>query len=406
MRTISALAVSAVLLLFAAAPAFAANEIAYQCDLDVCLLDPANPSAVTNLSDNGATSYDEKPIWSPDGNKVAFVSDFTSSGHGEKNVFVMEPGAADQAVNLATQITPYSSGRQGDRRTRLVAGRQPDRLHARQQRRRRHRLGRQCRRDHDLPARDRLGREQSGTRPGPRTARRSPMRWSKTSRNRSTSRPRPAASATPLPNGVGHEPNWSPDGSRIAFDAYNSGSFGYVDLHIVAADGSGTPLIVTPNGIHRVDLQRLVPRQRADRLPRDDRRRSVDLPGDERRRERRSSAGDARRRRRPQRLLVARRLAGRLRSRPAPDSQAREPLPRQQRRLRRGAAADQRRQKQIPRLARRSQHAAGPSPAPGRGEAESGLDHEADPVDPRPADLRRHLLTAVPRAARSRPTGR
>ena len=110
LRTVSPLAVFAVVLLFAATPAFAANEIAYQCDTDVCLLDPANPGAVTNLTDNGSTSYDEKPIWSPDGKKVAFVSDFTKSGHGEKNVFVMEPGAAEQAVNLAIQITPYSSG--------------------------------------------------------------------------------------------------------------------------------------------------------------------------------------------------------------------------------------------------------------------------------------------------------
>ena len=33
---------------------------------------------------------------------------------------------------------------------------------------------------------------------------------------------------TPLANGVGHEPNWSPNGAKIAFDDYNSG-FGYVD---------------------------------------------------------------------------------------------------------------------------------------------------------------------------------
>lgn len=109
-RAVSTLAAFAVVLLSTATPAFAANEIAYQCDTDVCLLDPANPGAVTNLTDNGSTSYDEKPIWSPDGKKVAFVSDFTKSAHGERNVFVMEPGAAEQAVNLATQITPYTSG--------------------------------------------------------------------------------------------------------------------------------------------------------------------------------------------------------------------------------------------------------------------------------------------------------
>src|SRR6478752_4238516 len=92
--------------------AFAQNEIAYRCDLDICLMDPASPGAVTNLTDNGATSYDEKPIWSPDGTKVAFVSDFTNAGRGEKNVFVMQASAAaaGETVNLATQITRYSSG--------------------------------------------------------------------------------------------------------------------------------------------------------------------------------------------------------------------------------------------------------------------------------------------------------
>jgi Tol biopolymer transport system component len=101
---------AAALALVAAPAALAQNEIVYRCDLDICLMDPANPGAVTNLTDNGETSYDEKPIWSPDGNEVAFVSDFTKSGHGEKNVFVMKAAGTGDEINLATQITPYSSG--------------------------------------------------------------------------------------------------------------------------------------------------------------------------------------------------------------------------------------------------------------------------------------------------------
>jgi TolB protein len=53
----------------------------------------------------------------------------------------------------------------------------------------------------------------------------------------------------PLANGKGHEPTWSPNGAKIAFDGYHSGGFGYIDLHIVSPDGSGTPLIVTPSSI-------------------------------------------------------------------------------------------------------------------------------------------------------------
>jgi Tol biopolymer transport system component len=89
--------------------ALAANEIAYDCKLDICLLDPANPAAVTNLTDNGETSIDEKPIWSPDGKKVAFISNFGIGG-STKNLFVMEPEAPEQGVNLAVEVTHFTSG--------------------------------------------------------------------------------------------------------------------------------------------------------------------------------------------------------------------------------------------------------------------------------------------------------
>ena len=95
----------------AGAPAaLAANEIAYDCKpLDICLLDPANPAAVTNLTDNGETSIDEKPIWSPDGKKVAFISNFGVGG-GTRNLFVMEPEAPEQGFNLAVQVTHFAGG--------------------------------------------------------------------------------------------------------------------------------------------------------------------------------------------------------------------------------------------------------------------------------------------------------
>jgi Tol biopolymer transport system component len=93
-----------------ASGAAAANEIAYDCKpLDICLIDPANPAAVTNLTDNGETSIDEKPIWSPNGQKLAFISNFGVGG-STRNLFVMEPEAAGQSVNLAVQVTHFASG--------------------------------------------------------------------------------------------------------------------------------------------------------------------------------------------------------------------------------------------------------------------------------------------------------
>lgn len=243
LRTVSALAVFAVALLLTVTPAFAANEIAYQCDTDICLLDPANPGAVTNLSDNGTTSFDEKPIWSPDGNKVAFVSDFTQSGHGERNVFVMEPGAPEQAVNLAIQITHYSSG------SKVIdeLAWSPD--------------GSRIAYTRGTNAGDDsvwvVNADGTTTFPleiGGSGAKRHPT-WSpdsskiayavvKNALEQIYIAPSTGGIGPALPNGVGHEPNWSPDGSRIAFDGYQGGkNFGFVDLHVVLADGGGTPLI-------------------------------------------------------------------------------------------------------------------------------------------------------------------
>jgi Tol biopolymer transport system component len=88
----------------------APNEIAFGCKtLDICLLDPDHPSSVDDLTGNGATSIDEKPFWSPNGKKVAFISNFGTGGI-VKNIFVMEPEAQEQLNNLATEVTHIGTG--------------------------------------------------------------------------------------------------------------------------------------------------------------------------------------------------------------------------------------------------------------------------------------------------------
>lgn len=237
-----------VLILGLPSTALAENEIAYQCDLDVCLLDPANPGAVTNLTYNGAASYDEVPIWSPDGSKVAFVSDFTDSGHGERNVFVMKVPAPGEVVDLATQITRYSSG------AKQIADLAWSPDGSRIAYTRGNNAG-----DDSVWVVNADGTTTFPLEIGGTGAKRHPT-WSPDSskiayavvKNKPEQiyvAPSTGGFGPPLANGVGHEPNWSPDGSRIAFDGYRSGGFGYVDLHIVAADGSAAPLIVTPSQI-------------------------------------------------------------------------------------------------------------------------------------------------------------
>jgi Tol biopolymer transport system component len=243
---ILAVAFLALLSLVAAPIALAQNEIAYRCDLDICLLDPANPGAVTNLTFNGADSYDEKPIWSPDGSKVAIVSDFTDAGHGEKNVFVISTTATGQGVNLATQITRYSSGAKAiddlawspdGSRIAYTRGNNSG--------------------DDSVWVVNADGTTTFPLEIGGTGAKRHPT-WSPDSSQIAyavvKNEPEQIYIASsqggigqPLAKGVGHEPNWSPNGSKIAFDGYHSSNFGPVDLHIVSPDGSGTPLIVTPS---------------------------------------------------------------------------------------------------------------------------------------------------------------
>jgi Tol biopolymer transport system component len=85
-----------------------AEEIAYTCDVDVCLADPDTFNSVVNLTDNGSKSYDEHPVWSPDGKKVAFVgTNPENEADRTQNIYVMEPGKGE-ASNIALQLTFYT----------------------------------------------------------------------------------------------------------------------------------------------------------------------------------------------------------------------------------------------------------------------------------------------------------
>lgn len=108
-RLSAALVLALALAAVVAPSAFAkAEEIAYTCDVDVCLADPDSFNSVVNLTDNGTKSYDEHPVWSPDGKKVAFVgTNPENEADRTQNIYVMEPGKGE-ASNIALQLTFYT----------------------------------------------------------------------------------------------------------------------------------------------------------------------------------------------------------------------------------------------------------------------------------------------------------
>ncbi len=233
LRIAQAIATCAAAGAVSAAPALArGDQIAYRCDVDICIVDPDAPAAVTNLTDNGTTSLDGTPAWSPDGSKVAFVSTF---GAGGRNVFVMDPDAQGNALNLATQLTFYPN----------VGGFLAKPVWSR---------------DGTKVAFERnagvfvVNSDGTTVTPVTVTADGAHPTWSPDGTSIAFSKGEQvylasaAGGGTPVPlaNGGGHDPVWSPDGTRIAFDAISPiGHDPFVDLHVVRVDGSGTP-VVTP----------------------------------------------------------------------------------------------------------------------------------------------------------------
>jgi Tol biopolymer transport system component len=234
-HSLAFLAVLAVMAVFAATAAAAPKEVAYQCNgVDICLLDPDNPSDVVNLTNDGTTSYDEHPVWSPDGKRLAFVAKFTSTFPPQTNIYTMEPDAPGQTINVAVQVTHFTNGEvaTGDLAwspdgtkiafVRGIAARGNQPLYVVNS-------DGSSANATEIPTTGGAGHPTFSADSGKIAFWHSNQIYTV---NSDISSP-----ATPLPGASGQEPAWSPDGSRIAFGREG------LNLQIIAA-GGGTPLMI------------------------------------------------------------------------------------------------------------------------------------------------------------------
>lgn len=86
-----------------AAPAASADQIAYTCELDLCIINPDNTSEHRYLTETDDSEGQERsPSWSPDGSLIAYNGFYEA--FGSRDVWVLDPSKSADEVE-ATNIS-------------------------------------------------------------------------------------------------------------------------------------------------------------------------------------------------------------------------------------------------------------------------------------------------------------
>jgi Tol biopolymer transport system component len=222
------------------ASAGAADEIAYNCGDDICVINPDAGGSVTNLTETAAgTGNEQWPTWSPDGTRIAYRGFYYVTGNEETNVYVLDPAEAaprnpiDVSQNTDRDVD-FAAPAWSPDGTRIAWSATADSSATSPQ------TGLYIGASAGTSLPYRIGTNREGSHPtwsadGATVAFGSPGGIYLTSGLTS-------GAATFLPNGLGLAPQWSPNGQWIATEGT---SYPY-KVRIVAADGSGSHELPRP----------------------------------------------------------------------------------------------------------------------------------------------------------------
>jgi Tol biopolymer transport system component len=108
-RTVGLVVALAALFGLSPAASAAAEQIAYNCGDDLCVVDPDNPGEQPTDLTNTASGSERYPVWSPRGDLIAYTGYYPEPGNETWDVYTLDPAeAAPREVTNVSQTPTYN----------------------------------------------------------------------------------------------------------------------------------------------------------------------------------------------------------------------------------------------------------------------------------------------------------